>query len=61
MQPSDVLFEITQIGPVMKVVAIDARSGEEVAVMGPAHAAAPALRMLAVAKLKARLAKSVDR
>jgi hypothetical protein len=61
MHRSDVLFEMTQVGPVMKVVAIDAATGEEVAVMGPAYGAAPALRMLALAKLKSRLAHNDNR
>ncbi len=61
MHQSDVLFEMTQIGHVMKVVAIDAESGCEVAVMGPAYAASAALRMLALAKLKARLSQGENR
>lgn len=61
MHRSDVLFEMTQAGQVMKVVAIDAATGEEVSVMGPAYAAAAALRMLALAKLKARLAQGENR
>jgi hypothetical protein len=61
MHRSDVLFEMTVVGQVMKVVAMDAASGEEVAVMGPAHASGPALRMLALAKLKARLNRNDDR
>lgn len=61
MHRSDVLFEMTQVGQVMKVVAIDAETGQEVSVMGPAYAAAPALRMLALAKLKARLIHGDDR
>jgi hypothetical protein len=61
MHQSDVLFEMTQIGQVMKVVAMDEATGVEVAVMGPAYASAPALRMLALAKLKARLAHGDNR
>jgi len=61
MHQSDVLFEMTQIGPVMKVTAIDAATGEEVAVMGPAYSAAAPLRMLALAKLKARLLQGENR
>ncbi len=61
MAHPDVLFEMTQIGPVMKVIAIDAQSGHEVAVMGPAYAAAAALRLLALAKLKARLVQGENR
>lgn len=61
MPRSEVLFEMTQVGPVMKVVAIDAATGEEAAVMGPAYAAAARLRMLALAKLKARLFRGENR
>lgn len=61
MHQSDVLFEMTQVGQVMKVVAIDAATGQEVAVMGPAYSSGPALRMLALAKLKARLAQIENR
>ena len=51
----DVYFEFTAIGAVVKVVAIDATTGTEVSVMGPASAAQSDLEQLAVAKLKARL------
>jgi hypothetical protein len=61
MRQPEVLFEMTQIGPVMKVVAIDAATGEEVAVMGPAYGAAAPLRTLAQAKLKARLLRGENR
>jgi hypothetical protein len=51
----DVYFEFTAIGAVVKCVAIDATTGTEVSVMGPAGAAQSDLEQLAVAKLKARL------
>ena len=51
----DVYFEFTAIGAVVKVVAIDAATGTEVSVMGPAGAAQADLEQLAIAKLKARL------
>jgi ABC-type Mn2+/Zn2+ transport system ATPase subunit len=53
----EVLFEFTAIGAVVKVVAIDAATGTEVSVMGPAGAAQSDLERLALGKLKARLAK----
>jgi len=56
-EPHDVYFEITVIGTTAKVVAIDGASGIEVAVLGPAHAAKWDLKQLAVAKLRARLAR----
>lgn len=55
--PRDVYFEFTAIGAVVKVAAIDAETGIEVSVMGPAGAAQADLQRLALGKLKARLAK----
>ena len=56
-EPLDVYFEFTAIGTTVKVVAIDAASGTEVSVMGPANAAQSDLERLALSKLRARLAK----
>jgi hypothetical protein len=56
-EPREVYFEITLIGAHAKVAAIDAASGIEVVVLGPAHAAESELKRLAVAKLRARLAR----
>jgi hypothetical protein len=56
-EPGEVYFEFTAIGAVVKVVAIDAATGTEVTVMGPAHAAQSDLERLALGKLKARLAR----
>jgi hypothetical protein len=52
-----VYFEFTAIGAVVKVVAIDARTGTEVSVMGPSNAVQADLERLALQKLKARLAR----
>jgi len=54
--PREVLFEFTVIGNAVKVSAIDAASGIEVSVMGPARASRADLQQLALAKLNARLA-----
>jgi hypothetical protein len=51
----EVLFEFTQIGAAVRVAAIDAASGVEVTVMGPASATRGDLQRLALGKLKARL------
>jgi len=51
----EVYFEFTVIGAVVKVAAIDAATGVEVSVMGPASAAQSDLEKFALAKLKARL------
>jgi hypothetical protein len=56
-EPREVYFEFTAIGAVVKVAAIDATTGVEVSVMGPASAAQSDLEQLALAKLKARLAR----
>ena len=50
-------FEFTQIGASVRVAAIDGATGIEVAVIGPASAAPRDLERLALAKLRARLAK----
>ena len=55
--PGEVYFEFTAIGGSAKVVAIDAATGTEVTVIGPAHAAQSDLQRLALGKLKAKLAK----
>ena len=54
--PGAVYFEFTQIGPQMRVAAIDADSGIEVVVIAPVSATQPQMRALALAKLKRRLA-----
>jgi hypothetical protein len=53
--PGGVYFEFTPVGDVVKVVAIDAATGTEVSVIGPARAAQADLERLALQKLKARL------
>jgi hypothetical protein len=55
--PREVYFELTRLGASVKVVAIDAATGAEVTVIGPAGAAQSDLERLALAKLKARLAR----
>jgi hypothetical protein len=54
---SEVYFEITIIGGSAKVVALDAATAIEVAVIGPASASQADLKKLALGKLKARLAR----
>jgi hypothetical protein len=56
----EVYFELTKVGGSMKVVAIDAATGVEVTVIGPATAAPSHLRQLALAKLKARIARESE-
>jgi hypothetical protein len=51
----EVYFEFVAIGNVVKVTAIDSRTGTEVSAMGPASASQADLQQLALQKLKARL------
>ncbi len=53
----EVLFEFTVAGAFMKVAAIDATSGIEIVVLGPAQSARMDLKKLALAKLRRRLAQ----
>jgi hypothetical protein len=53
-----VYFEFTAVGTSVKVAAIDAATGIEVSVVGPARAAQADLQRLALQKLKARLKAS---
>jgi hypothetical protein len=59
-EPRDIYFEITRVGATAKVAAIDGASGVEVCVFGPAHASERELKQLALAKLRARLARTPD-
>jgi hypothetical protein len=55
--PGDVYFEFTTIGSAVRVAAIDAQSGLEVTVVGPAAASRADLERLALRKLKAQLSR----
>jgi hypothetical protein len=50
-----VYFEFTSVGTSVKVAAIDAATGTEVSVIGPARASQADLQRLALQKLRARL------
>jgi hypothetical protein len=50
-----VYFEFTPIGGSVKVAAIDAATGTEVCVIGPARSSQADLQRLALQKLRARL------
>jgi hypothetical protein len=54
-QPREVYFEFTAIGRTVKVAAIDAGTGTEVSIMGPASASRADLQRLALQKLNAKL------
>lgn len=53
--PGEVYFEFTQVGRSMKVAAIDARTGVEVSIVGPAASPQSQLQNLALKKLIKRL------
>lgn len=54
---SEVYFEVTVIGGSAKVAAVDAVTAIEVAVVAPAGTSMADLQKLALAKLKARIAR----
>ena len=58
-QPREVYFEFTAIGRNVKVAAIDAATGTEVVVMGPASASQADLQRLALRKLEAKLKSEI--
>jgi hypothetical protein len=54
-QDREIYFEFTPIGRSVKVAAIDAATGTEVSIVGPATAPRADLQRLAMQKLMARL------
>jgi hypothetical protein len=52
----EVIIEMRPVGAVVRVAAIDVKTGTEVVVMGPANAPQRALEELAINKLKKKLA-----
>lgn len=51
MADREVLFEMSRVGAYMKVVAVDAETGTEVSIVGPATAPPAALKQQAVNRL----------
>jgi hypothetical protein len=56
-QSGEVLFEHVQIGTIVRVTAIDAATGTEVVIQGPANIGTAALQRTAMAKLEYVLKK----
>lgn len=54
----EVYIEFKQVGQAMKVTAVDAATGLEVVIMGPASAAHAHLKKVAVDKLRMQLKKA---
>ena len=55
--PGDVYFEHVRLGNSVKVSAVDASSGLEVSIVGPASASQKSLETLALRKLETALAR----
>jgi hypothetical protein len=55
----EVYFEFVAIGNVVKVTAIDGRTGTEVSAMGPASSRKADLQQLALQKLRARIKREL--
>ena len=53
----EVIFEITHIGDLQRVAAIDVATGTEVVIQAPANAALADVRALALRKLERALAR----
>jgi hypothetical protein len=56
----EVFFEITRVGDVQRVAAIDAATGVEVVIQAPANASLVDVRALALRKLERALADDSD-
>lgn len=54
----EIYLQFQQVGQAIKVTAVDAATGTEVVVMGPANASRTDLQKVAVRKLKAQIAKA---
>lgn len=59
-RPGEIYIEFKQVGQAFKVNAVDAATGEEVSIMGPASAARSDLERIAVRKLKRKLGRGED-
>ena len=59
-RPGEVYVEFRQVGKTMRVVAVDAATGTEVTIMGPASRPQAELQALAVRKLQMQLHKTAE-
>lgn len=55
MSQGEIYIEMKRIGQIMKVIAIDANTGLEVSIQGPANANPEQLKKVAADKLRYRL------
>jgi len=58
--PGEVIFEITRIGDIQRVAAVDVSSGVEVVIQAPANASLADVRALALRKLQRALERPED-
>lgn len=58
MTDGEVYFEFVQVGPQMRVAAVDATTGIEVIVITPVSASKYQMQQVALAKLRKKLAES---
>lgn len=59
-QTGEIYIEFQHVGKAVRVAAIDATTGTEVVIMGPATASKGELQRVAIQKLKAQMAKAVN-
>lgn len=59
-EPGEVIFEITRVGDIQRVAAIDVASGVEVVIQAPASASLADVRALALRKLQRALERPED-
>ncbi len=52
---NEIYFEFIRVGTAVKVIAVDANSGTEVSIMGPANSPQTELQAVALQKLKKRM------
>jgi len=60
-QTGEVYLEFQNVGNAVRVAAVDAATGTEVVIMGPATASQDELQRVAVQKLRTQLAKTQKR
>ena len=59
-EPTSIIYEFTSIGGSVKVCAVDAKSGTEVSIVGPARASQLDLQRTAAAKLRYVMKKAAE-
>lgn len=60
VRTGEVYFEFQYVGQAVRVAAVDAKTGTEVVIMGPATASQDELQRVALQKLKTQMARALD-